>query len=1033
MLFTAIVRFSLRYRGLIIALAFLFIGYGLYSFSRAKYDVFPEFAPPQVVIATVAPGLSAEQVEILVTQPIENAVSGVPGIESVRSGSIQGISAITVTFYPGSDIYRDRQVMAEALAGLIGRLPKGVEPPEISPLTSSTNIVLILGLTSERRSLMELRTVADWTMKQSLLAVPGVSKVVVFGGEVRQFQVQVDPDRLIQHHLALEDIAAAAGRATGVRGAGYVETENQRVVLQSEGQSLTAADLAKAVLLHQPGANLRLGDVARVVQAPAPAEGDAEVMGQPGVLLMVSSQFGANTLEVTEKVEQALNELRPMLDKEGIVLHPDIFRPANFIETSLRNVRSSLEIGAVLVVVVLLLFLFNLRTAAISCTAIPLSLLAAIAVLANSGQSLNTMTLGGLAIAIGQVVDNAVIDVENILRRLRENQRLGQPRSAFTVVLDATVEVQAVVVYATLGLVLVFIPVLTMSGLAGRLFTPLGLTYVYAILASLVVAVTVTPALCLVLLGNRELKDQDTFLVRWLKARYRELLEEVNRHPRGVIGGVAFLLVVGLALLPFFGGGFLPEFTEGHFVVHMNLAPGAALPQSIALGTRVARELLKLPTVRTVSQWAGRAARSDDIVGTQFNEFDVDLKPIQSKAEFQAALSDLRRVFARFPGASFDTKTFLTERIEETFSGFTASVVINIFGQDLDLLDAKAQEVARVLGTVPGATEVLIQSPPGTPQLAVRLRPGALSLWGFDALEVLDAVNTAYQGEVVGQVYDGNQVVDVSVILDPKVRQSVPAVGSLPLKNAAGTYVRLRQLADIFESSGRYVILHDGARRVQAITCNVAGRDLNSFTADAKKKILAGVSFPAGTYLSFTGAAAGQARSRQDLLVHALIAGVGLVLLLSIVIGHWHNLVLVLVNLPFALVGGVLAVFVSGGWLSIGSMVGFVTLFGITLANSIMLISHFEHLVVKEGQTWGPETAIRGALERMSPILMTALVTALGLMPLAIGSGAPGREIEGPMALVILGGLLTSTLLNLLVLPVLALRFGKFQAPAPQD
>jgi Cu/Ag efflux pump CusA len=572
-----------------------------------------------------------------------------------------------------------------------------------------------------------------------------------------------------------------------------------------------------------------------------------------------------------------------------------------------------------------------------------------------------------------------------------------------------------------------------MSGLAGRFFTPLGLTYVYATLASLVVAVTVTPALCLVLLGDRELPDRDPFLVRWLKKRYRFLLEEVNLHPRGVMAAVAVLIVFGLGLLPFFGGGFLPEFTEGHFVVHMNLAPGAALPESIALGSRVARELLKLPSVRSVSQWAGRAAKSDDIVGTHFNEFDVDFKQIQSEAEFQSALSELRRVFARFPGASFDTKTFLTERIEDTFSGFTASVVVNIFGRNLELLDQKAQEVSRVLSSVPGATEVLIQSPPGTPQLAVRLRPEALSFWGFDALEVLDAVNTAYSGEVVGQVYDGNQVVDVSVILEPKIRRSIAAVGALPFRNATGTYVRLRQLADIFESSGRYVILHEGARRVQAVTCNVAGRDLNSFTAEAKKKILASVSFPVGTYLSFTGAAAGQARSRQDLLVHSLIAGVGLILLLSMVIGNWRNLVLVLVNLPFALVGGVLAVFVSGGWLSIGSMVGFVTLFGITLRNSIMLISHFEHLVVKEGQSWGPETAIRGALERMSPILMTALVTALGLLPLAIGSGAPGREIEGPMALVILGGLLTSTLLNLLVLPVLALRYGKFEAPAAQD
>jgi CzcA family heavy metal efflux pump len=1021
---TAIVRFSLRFRGVILALACVVLGYGLYALSRAQYDVFPEFAPPQVVIQTEAPGLSPEQVEVLVTQPIENAINGVAGIESLRSGSIQGLSIITVTFYTGSDIYRDRQVLAERLATLSGQLPQDIQAPVMTPLTSSTSVMLAVGLTSEKQSLMDLRTIADWTVKQRLLSVPGVAKVAVFSEEARQLQIQVRPDRLIQYNLAIEDVLAAARRATGVRGAGFIDNANQRIVLQTEGQSLTPEQISRTVLLHQNGASVILGDAARVVEAPEPPIGAAAIMGRPGVILMVSAQYGANTLEVTRAVERALKELRPGLTAQGVLLHADLFRPANFIQTATRNVRSSLLIGAVLVVAVLFLFLFDLRTAAISVAAIPLSLLAGVAVLIYLGESLNTMTLGGLAIAIGLLVDDAVITVENIFRRLRENRLLPNPRPVFEVALDATLEVRSAVVYATIAVALVFIPVLTLSGLAGRLFAPLGLAYMISTLASLLVALTVTPALCLILLGRQELREPP--VVRWLKDQYRSILLSVERHPRAVISGVALFTVLGLAALPFFGGGFLPELKEGHFIVHMSAVPGTSLTESLRLGRRVTEELLNIPYVRSVAQRVGRAEKADDIWGTHYSEFEVDLKPLQGQqAEF--AQSEIRNTLAQFPGVNFAVKTFLTERVEETLSGYTVSVVINIFGNDLDVLDGKAREVARVLAGIPGATDVQVQSPPGTPQLAIRLRKDDLIRWGFDPVEVLDAIRIAYQGVTVGQIYDGNRVFDLSVILDPQDRKTVADVGTLPLRNPAGTYVRLRQLADIYETSGRYVVLHQGARRIQTVTGNVAGRDINSFVTDAKKQILSTIPFPPGTYAEFTGAAAAQARSKQDLLIHSLLAGVGLVIMLSLVTGRSRNLLLVLINLPFALVGGVLAVFFTGGLLSIGSLVGFVTLFGITLRNSMMMISHYEHLVEIEGMTWGPEVAIRGASERLAPILMTALVTALGLLPLAVGSGAPGREIEGPMAIVILGGLATSTVLNLLVLPTLALRYGRFE------
>jgi len=1021
----AVIGFSLRYRGAVIALALLLAGYGLYAFSGARYDVFPEFAPPQVSIQTEAPGLAPEQVEVLVTQPIENAVNGAPGVQTLRSKSIQGLSIITATFDPKGDIYRDRQNLGERLAALATQMPSGVEAPGMSPLTSSTSVVLVVGLTSSQRSLMELRTLADWTLKPRLLAVPGVSKVAVFGGQVKQYQIQVNPRRLVKYGLALGDVLAVARRATGVRGAGFIDNLNQRIVLQTYGQSLNTERLARTVLRHQHGTNLTLADVARVRTAPEPPIGAATVDGVPGVQLVISGQYGTNTLAVSEALERSLTSLRPTLVAEQVVLDTGVFRPANFIQSATRNVRRSLVLGAVLVVAVVALFLFNWRTSAISLAAIPLSLLAAVTILNQQGFSLNTMTLGGLAIAIGLLVDDAIIVVENVYRRLRENQYAPQPSSAFLVVFDAALEVRSAVVYATLAIALVLIPVLTLSGLAGRLFSPLAIAYLTATLASLVVAITVTPALCLALLPGSALPERDAPVARWLKDRYRSLITGVERRYRPVIVVVGLLTLVGLTMLPFFGGSFLPELREGHYIVHMTAVPGTSLTESLRIGRQVSAELLRLPVVRAVSQRVGRAEKADDTFGTHSSEFEVDLK-LLSREDAEFAQADIRNALARIPGANFTANTFLTERVEETLSGYTAAVVVNVYGDDLDVLDAEAQRVAQTLRQVPGATGVQIQSPPGAPQIGIRLRSEALARWGFDAVDVLDTVQTAFQGVVVGQVYDGNRVFNVNVILSPSERKSIADIRALPLRNAAGAFVRLGQLADVYATSGRYVVLHNGARRVQAITSNVTGRNVTSFVAAAKRRIAQDVGLAPGNYVEFGGTAKAQAASVRDLLVNSMLAAIAVGLLLWIVLGYVRNLILVLLNLPFGLAGGVLAVFATGGGISLGSLVGFVTLFGITLRNSVMLLSHYQHLVSVEGMHWGPETAVRGAMERLTPILMTALATALGLLPLAIGSGDPGREIEGPMALVILGGLFTSTLLNLLVMPSLALRYGRF-------
>ena len=1024
-----IVERSLRFRGTVIALACVVVGYGLYVTSTAKRDVFPEFAPPQVVIQTEAPGLSPEEVEALVTRPIESAVNGVGNLASIRSESIQGLSVVTAMFREGTDIMQARQMVGERLVALAAQMPLGIRPPTMVPLTSAASMVLIVGLTSEARSLMDLRTFADWTLRPRLLGVPGVAKVAVFGGEVRQIQVQVRPERLIGYGLSLDDVLAAARKATGVRGAGFVETDAQRIVLRTEGQLLTPDRLGEVVLAHRGGSVVRLRDAAHVVEAPEPKVGEAAINGRPGVLLVVSSQFGENTEEVTAAAERALDELKPAFQAERITLHPALFRPASFVQTAIENVNFSLLLGGVLVTVVLFLFLFNLRTAFISLTAIPLSLLAAVIVLDRLGVTLNTLTLGGLAIAIGEVVDDAIIDVENIFRRLRENRASLTPRSTLPVVLDASLEVRSAVVYATWVVALVFLPVLTMSGLQGRLFAPLGIAYILAVLASLVVAMTVTPALSYVLL-SRGLRDggEPRAMVA-LKGRYRRLLEAVTARPRLVIGAALGLCLGALLTLPFFGGAFLPDLREGHFIVHMSAVPGTSLQESLRLGQRVTQELLRNPRIRSVAQQIGRAEKSDDTWGTHYTEMHVDLKPLAA-AEAESAQIEIRQALTKFPGVYFSIKTFLTERVEETLSGAGAQVVVNVFGEDLDLLDRKAQEIARVLAKVEGAVDVQVASPPGMPEVVVRLRPARLKQFGFQPVDVLDAVQTGYQGTVVGQTYEGNRVFDVTVVLDQALRREPEGIGALTLRNTEGLQVPLRELADIYPTTGRYAILHDGARRRQAVTCNVRGRDPASFVAEARRKVAAEVGFPAGVYPVFAGVTEARARAQRELLLHSVIAGTGIVLLLALVFRRARNLLLVLANLPFALVGGVLAVFMTGGWLSVGSLVGFVTLFGITMRNSIMMVSHFEHLVRAEGMRWGVEAALRGAAERLVPVLATALVTGLGLLPIALGSGEPGREIEGPMAIVILGGLVTSTVLNVLVLPTLALRYGRFESDA---
>lgn len=1035
----ALVRFSIRFSGVIIGLATLVVLYGLYTLTRSNLDVFPEFSPTQIIIQTESPGLSAELVESLVTQSIETSIAGTVGIKSMRSQSIPGLSIVTIIFDESTDIYRNRQVIAERLATLNNKLPLGITP-NITPLTSSASTVLGFGLTSETRSLTEIRTLVDWTIVPHLLAIPGVADVNVFGGKVRQFQVQVDPEKMIRYGVSLTQVEEAVKKATGVRGNGFIENKNQRIVINTEGQAASPEKLAQATLLHKSGQTIRLGDIGKVIEGAAPSISAAAINEETGVYLSVQGQLGANTHGVTLAIEKALQELKPSLLKEHVTLHEGLFRPANFIEVAIKGVRTDILIGSILVISILFLFLFNVRTAFISATAIPLSLLTAIVVMSYFNVGLNIMVLGGLAIALGEVVDDAIIDTENIFRRLRENRLLAVPLATHRVVFNASMEVRSSVLYATIIVALVFMPLLTLGGVAGKLFAPLGFAYIAAILASLLVALTLTPALCYLLLGNAKLETEDPPMIRIIKKWYIGMLHKVERHYKPIIVTSLMLITIGLGTLPLFKNQFIPALHEGHYIMHMTAVPGTSEQESLRIGKKVSALIRNIKGVKSVTQWVGRAPNGADSFGTHYSEFEIEIGAISGE-EQRRILNDIREELAGeevdsdgdgvaeagFIGVNFAINTFLTERIEETISGYAASTVINIYGQDLDALDRDANTVASIVSGIQGATDVLVQSPPGTPQLVMRLRPEKLAQLGLQPTEVLDNIRAAYEGIPITQVYRGNRVIGVTVLLDSEARDDIQEAGNLPLFSPEGKLVRLRDVADIVQESGRSKILHAGAKRIQTVTANVVGRDIDSFTKELKKTLKSELTLSQGAYLEFTGEAEANAASREALILQSLLAGVSVFLMLYIAFGRLRNLLLTFANLPFALIGGVLAVMFTGGWISLGSLVGFVTLFGITLRNSIMMVSHYQHLVDKENCIWGLETCIRGASERLPSILMTALVTALGLLPLAAGSGEPGREIEGPMATIIVGGLVTSTILNLLILPTIMLHFGRFE------
>ena len=1020
----SIVQHSLRLRGIVVAAAMLVMGVGIYQTVTSSLDVFPDFVPPQVTIQTEVPGLAPEQVEKLVTNPIEAAVSGIAGMASVRSESIQGLSVVTVTFEEKSDILADRQLLTERMTEVGGRLPKEAKAPTLSPLVSSTMDLLKVGLTSEHLSPRELRSFADWKMKPLLLAVAGVADVSVVGGEVRQMQIRVDPQRLMQAQLRISDVIKAASEATGVRGAGYIENVNQRLLVIAEGQFSDPENLGATVIKGSGGEAVRLRDIATIEEGSSPKFGDALINGKPGVLLAMTSQYETNTLEVTRRVERALAEFGDALSREKITLHLGLHRPANFIEVALVHIRDSLAIGTVLVLIMLLIFLRSPRTALISFISIPLSLFSAMIVFRAFGVTLNTMTLGGFAVAIGVVVDDAIIDVENIVRRLRENAKLEHPLASSKVILEASVEVRGAIVYATLIVIAAFIPVFMLEGIQGRFFMPLGLAFVMATLASLVVAITVTPALCSFFLRGT-VADEEPFYLRVLRRIHRSFLHIVSRIPR-LSFLLALIILVGTgALVSRLKTSFLPDFREGHFVAQFSMIPGTSLTEMMRLGTLISNDLLADPRIQTVQMQAGRSEQGVDTWGPERAELHIELKPDAALNE-AIVQNEIRKKFDQYAGVQSEVLTFLGDRIGESLSGETAQIVLSLYGENLDALEKRGREISQILSKIPGTTDVSVKSAEQAPRLAVDLKPAALTQFGLRPAEVLDAVQAAYQGSEVAQLYENGEVVPIVVTI-PDSPGRTGKIGQLPLLSGSGTVLQLSQVANIYSATGRASIEHDGGRRRQIITCNAEGRSVAEVAAEARKTIRAQATLDPGMQLIFTGAAEAEAEAHRNLIGSSLLAVVLVIGLLWIAFRSARNVTLVMVNLPFALVGGIVALYFSGLPISLGALVGMVTLFGISSRNAIMMLSHYEHLVGIEGAPWTLETAIRGASERLIPVLMTASITGFALLPIALKPQAAGQEIEGPMAIVILGGLVSSTFLTLILLPSLALRFGKFQ------
>lgn len=1017
-----LVESALRLRVAVVALSILLIVGGIRLVPHLSLDVFPEFSPPYVEIQTEAPGLSAEEVENLVTFPLESALIGTPGLDVLRSKSVLGLSSIKLLLHQGADLYRARQLVQERLTTETPRLPAVARPPIILQPLSSLSRMMKIGVWSDKLSQRDLSELAVWTIRPRLMAIPGVANVAIWGQRDKQLQVLVEPDRLRAHQVSLDTVLKAAADAVLLDAGGFVDTPNQRMAVRQLSPVSSPEDLARTTVAFRDGGVLRLGDVARLQIGSPPPIGDAIINDQPGLLLIVEKQPAANILEVTRKVEDALESLKPGL--KDVELDPTIFRPATFIERSIDNLTHALLTGCVLVIVVLIAFLFDWRTAVISLTAIPLSLMATIVVLYWWGLTINTMIIAGLVIALGEVVDDAIIDVENIVRRLRLNRAAAHPRSTFRVVLDASLEVRSAVVYATVIIVLVFLPVFFLDGLPGAFFRPLAIGYVLAIVASLLTALVVTPALSLLILGHAQQgKAHEPPLSRWLRVPYRWMLPWFATRPAASLLFLAGSFVATFFLVAGLGQEFMPNFQETDFLMHFVEKPGTSIEAMDRITIQASRELRSIPGVRNFGSHIGRAEVADEVVGPNFTELWIS---IDSDVDYGQTLGKIQEAVDGYPGLKRDVLTFLRERVKEVLTGASSSIVVRIYGADLAVLRTKAKEVEAAISKVEGVSNLKVESQDLVPQVEVRLRPDAAQRFGLTPGQVRRAVTTLLRGTKVGEVYENQKKFDVVVWGTDKSRADLDALHDLRIDTPTGGQVPLKDVADIGIVPAPNEVKREGGSRRIDVTCDARGRDLGSVARDIEATVH-GLDFDRGYHPEFLGEYAARQASQQRLFSLGAVSLIGILLILYIDFQSLRLTLIVALTIPFALIGGAVAALMTGGVLSLGSLIGFVTVLGIAARNGIMLVSHYRHLQEVEGEPFGLNLVLRGAEERLIPILMTVLTTALALLPLAISGNKPGHEIEYPLAVVIVGGLVTSTILNLFLLPPLYLLWGRHE------
>lgn len=1010
---------SVRGRVVVLVLCALLMIYGINTIRHVPLDVFPEFAPIKVEVQTEATGLSTEEVERLVTIPLENALNGTPDMEVMRSKSVLGLSSIVLLFKEGTDIHLARQHVQERVALEATHLPNVTRPPIVLQPLSSLSRVLKITLSSKKHSQMELSEQALWTIRPKLMSISGIANVAIWGQKNKQFQILVNPERLRAYGITLDQVMRAAGDATVLESGGFVDTANQRIAVRHQESLNDTEDLEHTIVDFRGGAPIRIRDVAQVVIGTAPLIGDAVVNDGEGILLIVEKTPEGNTLEVTKKLEQAMEELKPSMP--DVVVDTHLFRPATFIEVAIHNLTNALLIGCGLVVVILLLFLRDRCTAMISLAAIPLSLMTAVIILSALGITLNTMVIAGLVIALGEVVDDAIIDVENIVRRLYLNRDAGHPVSDFRVVVDASLEVRSSVVYATMIVIMIFLPVFFMDGIAGAFFRPLATSYILAIGASLLVALTVTPALCFMMLPGTRTQQSETKLAKIMHKHYARILPYMLHKPKKAMLIIVSALGLSIGASTFYGHEFLPEFQETDFLMHFLGKPGTSIEEMKRLTISAAKELLAIKGVRNQGAHIGRAEMGDEVYGAEFTELWISIDP---DVPYHATRDKIQQVMDGYAGLYTDVQTYLKERSKEVLSGAGASIVVRLYGDDMDKLRSKADEVKKAIGNIDGIADVKIEPLVLLPQIEIAIRPQAAQQFGLNAGQIRRATTTLLRGNKIGEVYDGQKRHDVVVWGTPDTRIDITAIQSLPIDAPTGIPLRLKDVADVRLVPTPNAIKHEAASRRLDITANARGRDIGTVAKDVEQKVRA-LPFDEGYYPVFLGEYQAQQEASLRLMAFATLALLGIVLVIYSDFKSWRLTIITVFSLLFSLVGSSIAVFISGGVLSLGSLVGFVTVIGIAARNGILMVSHWRHLEDVEGQAFGASLVQRGAEERLIPIVMTALATGLALLPLVISGAKAGHEVEYPLAVVILGGLTTSTCLNLFLLPALYLRYGK--------